>query len=84
MIDVQEHLDRITRIRIERETPAEIGTAPAHPWLRYEVRPDSIYTVDCLCGHPATGPTRNFTCACGRSITANWPCTTTQGDVHGA
>lgn len=82
MIDVQEHLDRIERIRGERETPAEIGAAPAHPWLRYETRPTPIYSVDCPCGRAATGPTQDFTCACGRSITANWPCTTTQGDVQ--
>jgi hypothetical protein len=84
MIDVQEHLDRIQRLRLERETPAEIGAAPAHPWLRYEVRPASLYSVDCFCGLPATGSNADFTCACGRSIVAVWPCTITQGETHEA
>jgi hypothetical protein len=87
MIDVQDHPDRIERIRVERETSAEIGEAPAHPWLRYEVRPVSLFTAECICGLPLSGGTSTLACSCGRFIAVEWPCVTKispQGVVHEA
>lgn len=66
------HLDRIDRLRIYRETSPEPITEPAHPWVRYEVRPKPIYEAVCLCNRTVSSETSELRCRCGRAFQVQW------------
>jgi hypothetical protein len=70
----QEHLDRIDRLREQRETPAPSVVEAVHPWIRYEVRPHAKFEAVC-CGCRAVIGSEEpllICMACGAAYRVEW------------